>query len=212
MVDEDNPNLYSEGPGYKDSQDPQVHHFSLRDSPTIIFETCHNSFSSKNKLYQHVRQAGHAVRRKRKTRVETTINPEVYTSTSGTAETLENIVDSDSDSPKDIGIGQAFQKYRYARVNIKLTAIGKVIVVCVDSGSGNSLIDEAIINQFLPDTPIRTIASPIEVSGIGSDRHQTDRYVLPRCTFLAETIMVMTPWLRQRPESFISLRVCARVC
>ena len=51
-------------------------------------------------------------------------------------------------------------------------------MVCIDSGCGVSLIDEAIINQFLPDTPIRTMASPIEVSGIGSDRHQTDRYVI----------------------------------
>ncbi len=114
MVDEDNPNLYSEGPRYKDSQDPQVHHFSLRDSPTMICEICHDSFPSKNKLHQHVPQAGHIVREKRKTQVETIINPEVYTSTSGTAETPENIVDSDSDSAKDIGTGQAFQKYRYA--------------------------------------------------------------------------------------------------
>ncbi len=88
MVDEDNPNLYSKGPGYEDSQDPQVHHSSLRDGPTITCETCHDSFPSKNKLHQHVRQAGYAVRGKGKTRVETTINPEVYASTSGTAETL----------------------------------------------------------------------------------------------------------------------------
>ncbi len=45
MVDEDNPNLYSERPGYKNSQDSQVHHFSLRDNPTITCEICHDSFS-----------------------------------------------------------------------------------------------------------------------------------------------------------------------
>ncbi len=118
------------------------------------------------------------MRGKGKTRVETIINPEVYTSSSGTAEIPENIVDSDSDSAKNISTGQAFRKYCYSRVNIKLTATSKVIVVCIDSGCGVSLIDEAIINQFLPDTPIRTMAAPIEVSGIGSDRHQTDRYVI----------------------------------
>ncbi len=118
------------------------------------------------------------MRRKEKSRVETTINPEVYTSTSGTAVTPENIIDSDSGSAKDISTGQAFRKYRYTQVNIKLAATGKVIVVCIDSGCEVSLIDEAIMNQFLPDTPIRTMAAPIEVSGIGSDRHQTDRYVI----------------------------------
>ncbi len=118
------------------------------------------------------------MRRKGKTQVETTINPEVYTSTSGTAETPKNIVDSDSDSAKDIGLGQAFRKYRYARVNINLTAISKVIIVCMDSGCWVSLIDEANINQFLPDTPIRAMAAPIEVSDIGSNRDQTDGYVI----------------------------------
>ncbi len=51
-------------------------------------------------------------------------------------------------------------------------------MVCIDSGFGVSPIDEVIINQFLPDTPTRTMAAPIEVSGIGSDCHQTDRYVI----------------------------------
>ncbi len=64
MVDEDNPNLYSEGPGYENSQDPQVHHFSIQDSSTITCEKCHDSFPSKIKLHQHVRQAGHVVRGK----------------------------------------------------------------------------------------------------------------------------------------------------
>ena len=50
---------------------------------------------------------------------------------------------------------------------------------CLDTGAGITLSSEAFFaRQTRGKVPIRTMASPITVRGIGTDRHSTDRYAI----------------------------------
>ena len=152
---------------------------------------CGEAFPSKNKLHQHLgsrglnRKANKPACTGRKTipavTQQPTAEPTVPNDVSAypvTPEEENTIVESSVDSGKEIDTGNAFRKYRYARVDFKLTPTGPLTTVCIDTGCGVTLIDEMLVTKALPDARIHTMALPLEVSGIGSDKHRTDRYIL----------------------------------
>jgi len=47
-----------------------------------------------------------------------------------------------------------------------------------DTGCRVTITDRAFIKRALPGTHIRTIATPLEVTGIGKDKHKTDKYII----------------------------------
>ena len=59
------------------------------------------------------------------------------------------IITSNVDSTKDIKSGQAFRKYRYARIKIKLSPQHLVSEVCADSGYLIILIERTFLTECL---------------------------------------------------------------
>jgi len=47
-----------------------------------------------------------------------------------------------------------------------------------DTGCGVTITDRAFIKRALPGTHIRTIATLLEVTGIGKDKHKIDEYII----------------------------------
>ena len=93
--------------------------------------------------------------------------------------TVDNlIIESKENSANEIGIGQAYRKYRYARLNIKMTSDAELQKCCADTGCGITLGDRDFIKNELPDAEIRKMATLVEVSGIGIDKHRTDEYII----------------------------------
>lgn len=87
------------------------------------------------------------------------------------------VVRSNIDANKDIGTGYGFKGWQYATAQVSLSSNGKLEPCCLDSGAGISLAD---INFFKAqsDAPIREMASPITVRGLGVSRHATDKYAV----------------------------------
>ena len=159
-------------------------------------QVCREGFVSNNQLHKHLGHRGlkkrdvrsscpgrslmHAISKTEEKGLARTapVTSEAYANTPGSGEEEEIVVESTSDSTKDVGTGDAFRKHRYARINIKLTPKSELVNVCADSGCGVTLIDKTLVDRFLPDTHIRTMARPVQVSGIGSDKHETDSYII----------------------------------
>ena len=56
-------------------------------------------------------------------------------------------------------------------------------MVCLDSGYSVSLINRAYLKIANPDLDIRTIASPITIRGIGTNKHVTSEYIITPLIF-----------------------------
>ncbi len=98
-------------------------------------------------------------------------------------ETEEAIVDSTADSSRDIGTGQAYRHWRYARVEIQLTPRGTKSLVCADSGTSMTMLDKKLKDEAIPGATVRRMAVPARVRGIGNDVHETDEYIVQEIYF-----------------------------
>ena len=151
---------------------------------------CHETFTFKNKLHSHLghrvkgrfnptktcpgRSVMHA-RTKQEERWAIAYNNKAEPRV--TAEPLQ-IITSDVDSAKDVGSGQAFRKYRYAHIKIQLSPKHPASEVCADSGCSVTLIERAFLKECLLDVQLRLNPAPLEVSGIGSDKHRATEYFI----------------------------------
>ena len=90
----------------------------------------------------------------------------------------EIIVESKENSANEIGTGQAYRKYRYARLNVKMVPEGELQKCCADTGCGITLGDRGFLKKELPNAEIRKMATSVEVAGIGADKHRTDEYII----------------------------------
>jgi len=54
----------------------------------------------------------------------------------------------------------------------------KLEIGCDDTGCRVTITDRAFIKRALPGTYIRTIATLLEVTGIGKDKYKTDEYII----------------------------------
>ena len=81
------------------------------------------------------------------------------------------IMKSSANSALDIGTGYGFRNWHYVTAKFKLSTTAKSEPVCLDTGCSLTLVDRAFLTTQAPDVPVRTMASPITVRGIGSDNH-----------------------------------------
>ena len=88
------------------------------------------------------------------------------------------VVKSTVNSSLDTGSGFGFRNWHYVTAGIKLSENGATEQVCLDTGCSLTLIDRAFLMEHLPGIKIRTMAVPINVRGIGSDKHATAEYVI----------------------------------
>ena len=95
------------------------------------------------------------------------------------------LIRSPVDPSMTLGTGYGFRGYQYAIVSYSLLENGTPISGCTDSGCGISLHDiDAFNTQTQGKVPIRKMATPVTVRGIGTNRHTTDEYAIIDIHFL----------------------------
>ncbi len=92
------------------------------------------------------------------------------------------VISSDVDSRKDVGTGYGFRGWSYARTRVALSLDSEAEFACLDTGSGIVLIDRNFF-KAQSDAPIRKMASPISVRGLGTAKHMSDEYAIASLYF-----------------------------
>ena len=150
---------------------------------------CRKAFPSNNSLHSHLRagceklQAYPAVisstaATKGSTTVRKSITDPKPLASTASAGSKPLILRSDVDPSPDIGTGYGFRGWNYAKIQASLSADSDPGDVCLDSGAGVSLVDRAFFKAQYSNTPIRTMASPLKVRGLGTNRHETWEYAI----------------------------------
>lgn len=161
--------------------------------------TCKGTFDSNNKLHRHIRGGCQTLFH---TSMKTEyLSQDAYASTKAspastnastkatspsptfTKALLGTIVNSRVDPNKDIGTGCGFRGWKYATADVSLCSESCEIPSpekgCLDTGAGITICDEIFFKrQTQGKVPIRTMATPITVRGIGTDKHPTDQYAI----------------------------------
>lgn len=88
------------------------------------------------------------------------------------------IIASDVDFSKDVGTGHGFRGWGYTRMQVALSPTSEAKPVCLDTGAGIILADKQFSKREAPNVPIRTMASPISVRGVGADKYSTSEYAI----------------------------------
>lgn len=170
--------------------------------------SCGGIFDSNNKLHKHLRRGCSVPHTSTKTELPTKpkskferLGPVVMATSVVTTPTVSSTIRNTTRNPirnstvdpgKDSGTGYGFRGWRYATANLSLweepsSSPNKGIASkspseergCLDTGAGITICDEAFFNrQTQGRVPIRTMATPITVRGIGSSKHATDRYAI----------------------------------
>ena len=148
---------------------------------------CKALWPSKNQLHQHLRvddckeRAKATKRRTQKDQpAKRTLSPAV-TSTAYVTEPVPattRVVKSTANSQLNTGTGFGFRNWHYITIDVKLQPEAALEPVCVDTGCSLTLIDRAWLLSQAPKAEIRTMACPVTVRGIGSDRYATAEYVI----------------------------------
>ena len=75
--------------------------------------------------------------------------------------------------------GYGFRGWRYATAEANIGSLtSPASSICLDTGYTMSLIDRKFLLQMLPNAKVKTMASPMEVRGIGPSSHNASQYVL----------------------------------
>ena len=112
------------------------------------------------------------------------------------------VIESKVDPNKDIGTGFGFRGWRYATTKVSLWEKSSIMssptpnlpssetsktlsseppseLGCLDTGAGITIADDKFFERQTKGlVPIRTMASPITVRGIGTNKHLTDKYAI----------------------------------
>ena len=105
----------------------------------------------------------------------------VTTSTPIAASSKDSIpvVKSSVDPNASLGTGYGFRGFQYATTTYSIGEDGDHGSGCLDSGCGISLHDIDYFHKVTKgQVPIRTMATPVTVRGIGTNRHKTDKYAI----------------------------------
>jgi hypothetical protein len=114
--------------------------------------TCRTAFTSRNQLHQHLVQTAHNV------------------------STTKTVIPSAQEA--DVGDVSSLASFHYARADFQLTEAGEqTATACIDSGYGNSAVDEAFL-QTVPDPVYRTLDIPVVVRGIGGAKVKCTRVAI----------------------------------
>ena len=124
---------------------------------------CHRAFESNNKLHKHIRSncTNSAEPKPQQDQLLIPAKPEeIITSTAERSKTY----------------GYAFRGWRYATATARLSHDSTNDTVCLDTGCAMSLIDRTFLKEQQPSVKIKTMATPINVRGIGQDKYVCNEY------------------------------------
>jgi hypothetical protein len=135
----------------------------------IECEQCQAQFSSKTKLFKHLRQTNHF------TPTVQHVEPPQEEGFSGPY--TEPVIISSRADPIP-GTGYEFRKFNYVEVGIRLAVDSDAVWACLDTGCGMSLVDIEWLTERMPQLRILNRASSVRVRGIGSQTHISNSFVV----------------------------------
>ena len=164
---------------------------------------CRKAFTSNNELHRHLRAGcsltppgGPKSFSDAEAYPAKSVSPSTTGATKGTSESSQpntvmpagltspptspepTIIRSNVDSSADIGTGYGFRGWNYAKAKASLAVAAVPEDVCLDTGASVSLMDRNFFKAQAPNTPIRTMASPLQVRGLGTNRHESWEYAI----------------------------------
>lgn len=145
---------------------------------------CRKRFSSNNKLHCHLRDTCNEVSaytsttRATKASSGPSLTPRVARGgpQGDTDSDKPKIIESRVDSSKDVGTGYGFRGYNWGKIKTALQPDMFPEDTCGDTGAGVTLGDDKFMAKHAPDVLIRTMATPLKVRGLGTNRHETSQY------------------------------------
>jgi hypothetical protein len=160
---------------YNQSQDPYHEDYKplvnfMSVSYHVQCTRCRETFPSNNKLHKHLRSKCSGDHEKKQVRN----SPKVVTAHALAA----TVIESDMNAKLDVVTGYRFRTYHFVTAEIRFSPDTNETQVCLDTGCSVTLIDRLGLESVLPDIEIRTIATPISVSGSGLNKQMSASYVI----------------------------------
>jgi len=176
---------------------------SVYDTAKHQCRKCSTLFASKNELHRHLSNTGKGRRASRPAcpgtliiKPDPVIDPQLLdekpsnenTEDDPVANLAESLITIDtsstfrivqSTSPStEMNTGYTFRNFHYAMALAKLAVHCIIDYICLNTGCSVSLIDRQFLLRNLPKVQIHKMATPINVRGIGANKHQTNEYVI----------------------------------
>jgi hypothetical protein len=135
---------------------------AVANTPASLKWTCRKAncpkiFSTRNKLFEHLRDQAHYVEDS---------SPSYFA-----GESLPIVKPS---RKPHTGTGYAFRGFKFAEVCIRRTAEAEDQWICADSGCGMTMVDEQWLRTYFPQAHIASMRDPVKVQGIASDCHTSN--------------------------------------
>ena len=129
----------------------------------FICNRCQDTFTSNNRLHNHLRQC-------RPAKLKPPREPLLVNFSDETTVIV-------STAPSESKPGFGFRSWRYAMMATAFNVLAKMTYdLCLDTGCTMSLIDRAFFAEVLPNCPITRYDQGIPVRGIGNDIHNCKEY------------------------------------
>lgn len=193
-IDYYDPDAYDNNNVDGNNEDPSANFTNITTTSSLLQHECRKCqcrFPSNNQLHHHLRSKTcqtHCYTKAFTTTINKAVASLPQASVSQTADqtakslSYQRIITSEKDSNKDVGTGYGFRGWKYATAMVSLTSSQTDYnpkSCCLDSGAGVTLVDQGFFKSQCKGTiPIKTMATPITVRGIGSSQHQTDQYAI----------------------------------
>ena len=171
---------------------------------------CNELFPSRNRLHKHLKKGCKTTTKSSTTKAKEDESPAlpapdpVDLSPTPTPPSINpippptpitpRIVESTA-SRSNLGLGFGFRGWNFAITAVSLlqnifmdptSEASAKQTGCIDTGCGPTLIDKEWLLDNVPDVKIERMATPLNVRGIGTSRHQTDEYITHPLYFPAQ--------------------------
>ena len=146
---------------------------------THACQRCSGKFTSKSKLFKHLRsecwkvEGNHAS----ETSTDTPCETASETSSETPASVMERQLIESTGKPV-LGNGYTFRGSHYATALVKGTREGEAKSCCLDTGCPLSIGGKAYIQETFPSAEIHKLATPLPVRGIGNTVHSSSEYIV----------------------------------
>jgi len=155
------------------NEEPEVNFVATAMVPC---RDCHQSFESRNALFRHLRSGTAKIARCPMGKATAKSPTAMLAKPSGE---LPKITPTNPvAAAKDIGTGYGFRNWHYVTAKARLSDEATPEPICLDTGCSVTLLDRTFFKSQHTKVEIRTMATPIPVRGIGSDKHMTSEYVI----------------------------------
>jgi hypothetical protein len=168
--------LLNDPDGYQSSR--QSHHDESehpRDNTSGYFvqspvsfscDVCRSSFSSRNKLFKHIRQMNHQKK-------NALSHGQIVSNMFANMGPATTVIKSEA-SPVP-GSGMSFRDYNYLEIGIRSAPGAPDQSVCIDTGCGMSSMDRGFFAKHFPSTATSQIP-PIEIRSMGTTKTESNEY------------------------------------